>query len=525
MNFDDILDELGELGRFQIVTYLLICLPVLFSGANSLSYVFTAGIPEYRCSIPGCDNENTTFNAKWMSYAIPLDKMDQPEHCLMYKRTGSGCEVDDFDYSTKLSCDSWLFGKENTIVNEWKLTCRENELLLSYVGNSHFVGIFIGSFLFGLLSDRYGRKYMFLIAIVIMCIAGVGHVTAGNYYMFLAITCIHAIGTAGVYPLGFVIGVELVGRSKRELTGVVLNFFYAFGEALLGVVAYYSQDWRLTQMIVSGPCILFVLYFCYIPESVRWLMAKNKNREASGIITQAAKINKVVLSEGVRNTFTEPASQQSENDEETPMWPMVVDICKTRSLVIRYIVIFIVWGANAFIYYGMSLNATSMGGNKYVNFILVCLIEIPGYLVSWITILKIGRKYSLIGSLFVCAVLCIATAFVPTNLNWLIILLFLLSKLSITCSFGIIYVYTAELFPTIVRSGGVATASTFARFGAFLAPFIPRLGQLWASLPMILFAVIAFMAGALVFKLPETVKRKLPETLTDAININSAPKQ
>lgn len=53
------------------------------------------------------------------------------------------------------------------------------------------------------------------------------------------------------------------------------------------------------------------IYISYIPESVRWLMAKNKNREASGIITQAAKINKVVLSEGVRNTFTEPASQQS----------------------------------------------------------------------------------------------------------------------------------------------------------------------------------------------------------------------
>lgn len=48
MDFDDMLEELGELGRFQITTYTLVCLPVLFAAANSLTYVFTAGVPNYR---------------------------------------------------------------------------------------------------------------------------------------------------------------------------------------------------------------------------------------------------------------------------------------------------------------------------------------------------------------------------------------------------------------------------------------------------------------------------------------------
>lgn len=48
MNFDDMLEELGEMGRFQTITYILVCLPVIFSGANSLSYVFTAGVSNYR---------------------------------------------------------------------------------------------------------------------------------------------------------------------------------------------------------------------------------------------------------------------------------------------------------------------------------------------------------------------------------------------------------------------------------------------------------------------------------------------
>lgn len=48
MDFDEVLDEIGEFGKYQLTNYLLLCLPVLFAAANSLSYVFTAGIPNYR---------------------------------------------------------------------------------------------------------------------------------------------------------------------------------------------------------------------------------------------------------------------------------------------------------------------------------------------------------------------------------------------------------------------------------------------------------------------------------------------
>lgn len=48
MDFDSVLLEIGEFGRYQQTNYMLLCLPVLFGAANSLSYVFTAGIPNYR---------------------------------------------------------------------------------------------------------------------------------------------------------------------------------------------------------------------------------------------------------------------------------------------------------------------------------------------------------------------------------------------------------------------------------------------------------------------------------------------
>ena len=169
----------------------------------------------------------------------------------------------------------------------------------------------------------------------------------------------------------------------------------------------------------------------------------------------------------------------------------------TYRLKLKILKDFFLRAANALIYYGLSVNSTSLGGNKYLNFALVCLVEIPGYTVSWWAMNKLGRRWSLSSSLFLCAITCIGAAFVPQgdtkllmsvylekkkltcfyflDMTALVIILFLLGKLGITSSFGIAYVYTAELYPTTLRSIGVGCCSTMARLGAIIAPFAPLL--------------------------------------------------
>lgn len=56
-------------------------------------------------------------------------------------------------------------------------------------------------------------------------------------------------------------GVEMVGKRKRELTGIVLNYFYAIGEAIVSPIAWYSRSWIPTQLIVSVPPIFFLAYY------------------------------------------------------------------------------------------------------------------------------------------------------------------------------------------------------------------------------------------------------------------------
>ncbi|XP_037953373.1 organic cation transporter protein isoform X2 [Teleopsis dalmanni] len=536
MDFDQILEEIGEFGRYQKTNYLLICLPVMFAAANSLSYVFTAGPPTYRCLIPKCDNPaQPDLLAPWLVNATPgvTDKKGvfTPETCYRFRLNESITSSDDdnnlgqcpksyFMTNVKERCHEWVFDtEERTIVQEWQLTCKENIWKLAFVGTMHFAGLVLGTALSGYFADRFGRKIVFIICIIFMAITGIAQGLAWDYNSFLLFAFLNAVGTSGVYPLAFIIGVEMVGPRMREMSSIVLNYFYAIGEAMVGLTAWLLHDWQLLQFALSVPPLFFIVYYWIVPESVRWLLARNEKEKAGLIIQRAAAINKKELSAGLLANFkvencngTKSKSKADKNE----IWSAVKQVFKSKTLLIRYTIMLYIWAINAVVFYGLSLNSTNLSGNKYINFALVCLVEIPGYSLAWISLRRFGRRLSLTGSLFLCAVTCVAGGYITKGTTWAIITLFLIGKLGITSSFAVIYTYTAEMMPTVIRSGGVGVMSTFARFGAMLAPFVPLLGVYFEPLPLLLFGAASFSAGILALLLPETFRKKLPDTVLDA---------
>lgn len=274
--------------------------------------------------------------------------------------------------------------------------------MLALVGTMHFVGIVCGSALFGFLADRFGRKRIFIFCTLFMAVTGIGQALSSNYITFLVFAFLNAVGTSGVYPLAFILGVEMVGRKKREMSGIVLNYFYALGEALVGLFAWLSKDWVVLQFIVSAPPLLFVIYYWFIPESVRWLLARHKISKAGKIIKTAARINGVVLSDALLHTIEELPidlslddnlrkckSKEIKNQRQHEMLQTFKQAFTSKVFIGRFLILFFVWATNAFVYYGLSLNSTTLSGNKYLNFALVCLIEIPGYSLAWVSIARI----------------------------------------------------------------------------------------------------------------------------------------
>ncbi|KAJ6645244.1 Solute carrier family 22 member 8, partial [Pseudolycoriella hygida] len=363
-NFDEVLDEIGEFGKYQQTNFLLLSLPVIFAAANSLSYVFTAGVPNYRCRVPECDNFEPTFDEAWVHYAVPgstVNGIFQPEQCLKFAiETAANltsppneCPAEWFG-DQRVSCDEWVFDpKERTIVNDWKITCSENLWRLALIGTLHFAGIVVGSGVFGILADKFGRRLIFIFCILFMSITGIGQALSKDYITFSVFAFLNAFGTSGVYPLAFIIGVEMVGARKREMSGIVLNYFYAVGEALVGLIAWLCGDWVIVQYAVSAPPLLFALYYWIIPESIRWLLARGETVKAAKIIKKAAKVNGIKLSDNlIKNFSLQPLTTDNDtckdvNSEDMEkrktkyeIWSNIKQILRSRKMIFRMLFLF-----------------------------------------------------------------------------------------------------------------------------------------------------------------------------------------
>ncbi|NXG63046.1 S22AD protein, partial [Hemiprocne comata] len=83
-------------------------------------------------------------------------------------------------------------------------------------------------------------------------------------------------------------------------------------------------------------------------------------------------------------------------------------------------------------------------------------------------------------------------------------ILAIIGKFTSTAAFSTSYVYTAELFPTVLRQTGVGLSSMSARVSGIMAPLILLLGQYHRAIPMAIFGSVPVVAGLLCFLLPET---------------------
>lgn len=89
-------------------------------------------------------------------------------------------------------------------------------------------------------------------------------------------------------------------------------------------------------------------------------------------------------------------------------------------------------------------------------------------------------------------------------------------KFSIGTAFGLIYLYTAELYPTVVRSLAVGSGSMMCRLGSVVAPFCVYLKDIWIFMPQLLVGIMALITGILTLMLPETLGKPLMNTMEEA---------
>ena len=96
-----------------------------------------------------------------------------------------------------------------------------------------------------------------------------------------------------------------------------------------------------------------------------------------------------------------------------------------------------------------------------------------------------------------------------------------MGKCASGAAFLLVWLITAELYPTNLRSQAVGTCSTLARVFGLVAPFVAQLAFVWKPLPMLILGFPSIFAAFLAYFIPETKHIELPTTMKDASNLEN----
>ncbi|XP_013411039.1 organic cation transporter protein isoform X2 [Lingula anatina] len=527
MHFDDILRHIGEFGKFQIIKYLILCISSISAGCHMMVAVFIQVLPKHRCMIPGLPNDTYAIQGAWhellINETIPLGSKGDYFECSLYSN---------FSYTNATySCDKWVYDKSvftATFATDFGLANCGEKWKIATAQIVFMAGVLVGAFVMGALSDAIGRKPTLIISVLLQGVCGTAAAFAPEYYSFIVLRFFVGSATAGLFMTTFVLGMELVGPSKRMIAGISIEYFFAGGLIILTMVGYFLRDWRHIELAVSVPSFAYILYWWFVPESARWLLANGKEDKAEEILRQAAKVNGKVLPEKL---FEQVAEDEEEHHGS------ILQIFRSPRTLVRTLIIFLNWCVVSMVYYGLSLNSGNLGGDIFLNFFLSGLVEFPAYCFCF-CIDKVGRKGPHVFGMLLGGSACLCTIFVALyadpgdpNTRWFYIALSIVGKLGATMGFAIIYVWSAELYPTVLRNSLMGFSSTFARVGGMLAPVIANMvtfpGAIGRSAALIVFGAATVFVALLSILLPETAGRELPETIDDAEKVpffSSAPK-
>ncbi|XP_031621351.1 organic cation transporter protein isoform X2 [Contarinia nasturtii] len=418
-------------------------------------------------------------------------------------------------------CNAYEYKRDiftETIQMTWNLVC--NRKHLANLSQTIFMfGILVGNMVFGTLADKFGRRGPLVIAVFIQLISGIATAFVPWFWLFCVLRFVTAFATGGTMVTSFVLVMELVGTSWRELISVLYQIPFNLGHLTLPMFAYFFRDWRHLQLALSLPSLILISYYWIIPESPRWLFTVGRTDESAAVLEKVAKFNKRPT-ETIKMDLDKYAIATNTNVKEVARGNFL-DLFRTPNMRSKTLCMCFNWLVCGMCFFGVAQYIGESDGDIFKNVMVSAALEIPGTILCIYTMKKFGRKWTLIFSNTITGICMLLIAYKPL----IQVELASIALVGMSVSFPTVYLYAGELFPTVVRNVGVGTASMIARIGSMVAPFIITLKYISHIYPPIVFGIVPILGAALVLLLPETQGQPLPATIEDGENFGKKPKK
>nr|XP_020444604.1 solute carrier family 22 member 16 [Monopterus albus]XP_020444609.1 solute carrier family 22 member 16 [Monopterus albus] len=553
MTVERIFDEIGHFKRFQACLYFAAIFQAIACGIHYLASVFLVDTPNFVCGVPGNITDALYYNLTGHSLEdiLPVFKggtgplvvkttdgeqweLSQCHHAL--RINPKGFSYDFLGNKTVKACDgNFVFDHteiQQSIVTDWDLVC-ERQWLAKLCQPTFMLGVLIGALVFGDIADRVGRVRILIFTSLCQFGFGVAVAFSTNFHFFVVLRFLLAMVSSGYLVVVFVYVTEFTGIKVRTWTSMHVHAAFAVGVMVVALTGYLVRVWWIYQIILSLCTSPFLLFCWTFPETPFYLIAKGRYKDAQTLLEAIARFNGLECKLKVEELLEPEESKngrallKQEAEEERPSQSKkklsILDLFGSWRMAGRTCTVWAIWFIGSLGYYVFSLGSVNLGGNQYINLFIAGAVELPAYMLGCFAMDRIGRKRTCAPSLLLAGVACMLIIVVPADIEVLAIVLSMVGKFAIAIAFGLIYLYTCELYPTIIRSLAVGSGSMMCRVGSVVAPFCVYLADVWVYLPQLIVGILAFIVGVLTLLLPETLGTPLTNTLEEAEALGRKP--
>src|SRR6266511_425643 len=338
------------------------------------------------------------------------------------------------------------------------------------VNSAALAGSLCGSLALGRLADRIGRRAIFQYSILWYAIFTAATALAWGPWSVMTFRFLAGLGIGGMLVVDPSMLTEYLPPQRRGRLLVFLDFWWPVGLLLATGLSYVflgptfdrfgDWSWRYLFLAAAFPAFLAFVVRRTLTESAYFLAQQGRSDEAAEVLSEIT--GRPVEAE----TVEAPAETRSS----------VRDLFK-GTLRGRAIATALVWMALNVSYYGLFLWLPFvLQGEKnfqidvYVLLTLSALSQFPGYAAAIWLVERIGRKPTLTTFLLLGGLSAYAFAVADTEAVY-ITALFFVGFFNLG-AWGAVYPYTAELFPTRLRSSAFGLMEGVGKAAAIAGPYI-----------------------------------------------------